>query len=236
MSRARRFWDSVRPRTRRGGLLAAVAIVAGAGVLSIALLAGAAMAWNPYLDYTLHNDVNAKQWAGLELSYTSSAVCATCHGTEHTRLTSNAHTDIGCQSCHGALLAHAEAGDKATSDQVAVRVPTDAVCVRCHTQATGRPAGFPEIKIGQHFISSCLECHDPHTAIAKRPPEVLHPLENLPPCLTCHGPEGFKARNQRHPVGTDDDSRCLECHGAGRGPSAASPSSSAGASAPPVTP
>ena len=59
---------------------------------------------------------------------------------------------------------------------------------------------------------------DPHTGVANRPPVVLHPLEDLPPCLTCHGPDGFKARNQRHPAGSEDDDRCLECHAAGRGP------------------
>jgi Cytochrome c554 and c-prime len=217
-ARARRYWDSVRPRTRRGGFLAVAAIVLGAGVLSVALFVGAAMAWNPYLQYTLDNDVNAKQWAALPLSFTSSSTCQTCHAPQQARLTAHQHADIGCQSCHGPLLEHAEAGDKATSEQVAVRVPTDEVCVRCHTAATGRPAAFRQITPGLHYVSSCLECHDPHTAIANRPPIVRHPLDNLPPCLTCHGPEGFKTRNQRHPAGSEDDTRCLECHAAGRGP------------------
>ncbi|HSP18050.1 MAG TPA: multiheme c-type cytochrome [Myxococcaceae bacterium] len=218
MNWLRGFWDSVRPRTRRGGFLAVAAIVIAAGTLSVVLFVGAAMAWNPYLEYTLNTDVNAKQWAALPLSYTSSKTCAQCHETEHARLISASHKDIGCQSCHGALLAHAEAGDKATSDQVAVRVPTDEVCVRCHATAVGRPAGVRQVVPGQHFVSQCLECHDPHTGIANRPPVVRHPQENLPPCLTCHGPEGFKARNQRHPAGSEDDKRCLACHAAGRGP------------------
>jgi hypothetical protein len=216
--RLRGFWDSVRPRTRRGGILAAVAIVGGALALSIALFVGVAMAWNPYLDYTLNADVNARQWAVLPLSYTASSTCARCHAEQQDHLASASHEGIGCQSCHGALLEHAEAGDKATSEQVAVRVPEDEVCLRCHTAATGRPAGFRQIVPGQHYVSSCLECHDPHTAIANRPPVVLHPLADLPPCLTCHGPDGFKARNQRHPEGSEDDQRCLECHAAGRGP------------------
>jgi predicted CXXCH cytochrome family protein len=216
--RVRSFWDSVKPRTRRGGVQAVVAIVGGAAALSIALFVGAAMAWNPYLEYTLNSDVNARQWAALPLSFTSSSVCASCHETEHDRLVSATHSGIGCQSCHGALLAHAEAGDKAASDQVAVRVPTDEVCVRCHAQAQGRPNGFRQIMPSGHYVSSCLECHDPHTGVANRPPVVRHPQKDLPPCLTCHGPEGFKARNQRHPVGTEDDRRCLQCHAEGRGP------------------
>lgn len=218
LSAIRRFWDSVRPRTRRGGFLAAGAILLGAGVLSVVFLVGAAMAWDPYLEYALDPGVNTRQWATLELSYTSSSTCRECHLLLQVKLVTATHEGIGCQSCHGALLEHAEAGDAATSEQVPVRVPTDEVCLRCHTTATGRPAEFRQIVPGQHYVAECLECHDPHTGIANRPPVVLHPLTDLPPCLTCHGSEGFKARDQRHPEGTVDDARCLECHAAGRGP------------------
>ena len=217
-TRLRHLWDSVRPRTRRGGFLAAAAIVVGAAALSAGLFVGAAIAWNPYLDYTVNTDTNARQWAALPLSYASSAVCGSCHETEQERLVSATHAGIGCQSCHGALAEHVEADESTTSESVEVRVPTDEVCARCHTRATGRPADFRQIVPGQHYVSACLECHDPHTGIANRPPVVLHPLDDLPPCLTCHGPEGFKTRAQRHPAGSEDDQRCLECHAAGRGP------------------
>jgi hypothetical protein len=208
----------VRPRTRRGGFLAATLVVAGAAVLSVAFLVGGAMAWNPYLDYTLNRDANAREWAGLGVEYTSSASCAECHEPQQAKLVEFTHDEIGCQSCHGALAEHAEAGDEATSEQVAVRVPEDGVCVSCHTQVTGRPEGVRQIVPALHYVSSCLECHDPHTGVANRPPVVLHPLHDLPPCLTCHGPEGFKARNQRHPAGSEDDLRCMACHAPGRGP------------------
>jgi hypothetical protein len=216
--RLQSFWESVRPRTRRGAFLATFAILAGAVVLSGVLFAGAVMAWDPYVDYTVNRDTNTLQWAALEQSFTSSTVCAECHETEHARLVSATHDGIGCQSCHGALREHAEAGEQAGAVPVAVARPTDEVCARCHTAAEGRPEGFRQIVPSQHYVSSCLECHDPHTGVANRPPVVLHPLEDLPPCLTCHGPEGFKARNQRHPTGSEDDNKCLECHAAGRGP------------------
>lgn len=218
MSRIRSFWASVRPRTRRGGLLAVAGILAGAAVLSVALFAGAAMAWSPYLDFGLHRDSNAKQWAALDMSFASSSVCASCHKPEAARLVSASHEGIGCQSCHGALLDHSLAsGDRAMAT-VKVAVPTDEVCTRCHVQAQGRPASFRQIVPAQHYVSTCLQCHDPHTGIANRPPVVQHPLDNLPPCLTCHGPAGFKARNVRHPAGELTDQQCLDCHGPGRGP------------------
>ena len=218
MTRLRSFWDSVRPRTRRGGFLAIVAVVLGAGALSVALFVGGTMAWNPYLEYTLDSTVNARQWAALPLEFTSSSTCAECHEPQQERLTSATHAGIGCQSCHGPLLEHAESGDEAVGEQVAARVPTDEVCVRCHSKAVGRPDEFRQVQLSQHYVSSCLECHDPHTGVANRPPVVRHPLTDLPPCLTCHGPEGFKQRNQRHPAGSEDDKRCLECHLEGRGP------------------
>jgi len=217
-TRVRDLWASVRPRTRRGGFLAAFAILAGAAALSVALFVGAAMAWNPYLDFTLNRDVNARQWASLEASFADSGVCVECHAPEAARAADGSHADIGCQSCHGPLLEHTLASPEAAGATVAIAVPTNEVCVRCHVAADGRPAGLAQIVPAEHYVSACLDCHDPHTSVAMRPPVVQHPLAKLPPCLTCHGPEGFKQRNQRHPAGTNDDRECLECHAAGRGP------------------
>ncbi len=217
-TRLRRLWASVRPRTRRGRLIATVGILGGAVVLAVAIFAGAAMAWNPYLDFALHRDSNAKQWATLDMSFANSSVCIRCHITEASRLASNAHTGIGCQSCHGALLAHVDAGQNASKADVLIKVPTDEVCIRCHAAAEGRPAGFKTIVPANHYVGQCLQCHDPHTTLAQHPPVVSHPLANLPPCLTCHGPDGFKARNERHPSGLLTDQECLQCHEAGRGP------------------
>lgn len=214
----RRAWASVRPRTRRGAVLAAAGILAGAAVLSGVFLVGAAMAWNPYLQFTLDREVDARRWASLELSYASSSGCAECHAPQQVRLELATHEGIGCQSCHGALLEHVEAGEAADAATVAIAVPTNEVCLRCHTAAAGRPGTLRQVVPADHYVSSCLECHDPHTGVANRPPVVLHPLEALPACLTCHGPEGFKARAQRHPEGSVDDDRCLACHAKGRGP------------------
>jgi len=217
IDRLRELWASVRPRTRRGRILAVVSIVGGSLLLSVALFAGAVMAWSPYLDFSLHRDVDARSWAALDLSFASSSTCARCHEPESARLLSGSHATIGCQSCHGPLQAHVDAGDDANASTVAVAVPTNEVCVRCHVFTEGRPDAQAQIVSIQHYVSECLACHDPHTSIANRPPVVLHPLDNLPPCLTCHGPDGFKARNQRHPV-VETDEACLDCHAAGRGP------------------
>ncbi len=221
MTRIRRLWNTVRPRTRRGAVLSVALIGAGALVLSGVLFAGAAIAWSPYLDFSVNREANAKQWAALSMSFDDSGVCAKCHQPEAARLLAAPHQSIGCQSCHGALLEHSTAAAEDAQNAIAtvkVAVPTDAVCIRCHAQALARPASLKQIVPAQHYVSQCLQCHDPHSGIANRPPVVEHPLANLPNCLTCHGPEGFKARNQRHPSGVLTDNECLDCHAAGRGP------------------
>lgn len=217
-TRLRDLWASVRPRTRRGGFLAAAGILAGAAVMSVALFAGAAMAWNPYLEFSLDREVDARSWASLRQEFASADQCTECHEPEAHKATTASHEGIGCQTCHGPLLEHVDAGEEADSSTVAVKVPTADVCLRCHVQADGRPSAIREIVVEDHYVPVCLECHDPHSGVSNPPPIVEHPLDNLPACMTCHGPEGFKLRNLRHPVADTNDRACLDCHEEGRGP------------------
>jgi hypothetical protein len=212
-----RMWQSVRPRTRRGTLLAVVAIGGGSVLLAVVFLVGAAMAWSPYVESDLHPDANPRMWAALQPTYAGVGQCAQCHRVETARAASARHAGIGCESCHGPTLEHALAGQGVATPTL----PTEAVCTRCHEAALGRPAGLLQIDTSDHYVPMCLQCHDPHTGISTRPPVVLHPLDNLPACVTCHGPEGFKARSQRHPEVTGDEP-CLACHAPGRGPEPAS--------------
>lgn len=197
--------------------MAVAAVLGGSALLAVAFLAGAVIAWSPYVQSDVHPDTNPRQWAALEPAFAGAGLCATCHVVEATRLASARHEGIGCESCHGPLRTHALASSATLARTANPVVPTDAVCVRCHAAASGRPDGLLQITPGEHYVLRCLQCHDPHTGISHRPPVVLHPLDNLPPCITCHGPDGFKARSQRHPVVTDDE-RCLDCHAPGRGP------------------
>ncbi len=212
-----RFWRSVRPTSRRGAVLGLLAVTGGAAALAGVLFVGATLAWSPYLESVVHPDTNPRQWAALKPAYAESGTCATCHAVEADRAANGPHAGIGCASCHGALLEHTLASPTTTAAAMAIATPTDEVCVRCHTSAVGRPAALRQIVPAEHYVELCLQCHDPHTSLSRRPPVVLHPLDNLPPCATCHGPDGFKARNQRHPLVANDE-RCLDCHAPGRGP------------------
>ncbi len=197
---AGRFWRSVRPTTRRGAILGLVEIAAGASLFAVVFFVGATVAWSPYLESVVHPDTNPRVWAALDPTYASTGACVECHAVEAGKAATARHAGIGCESCHGALLGHALATPGTAAVTAELAVPTDEVCVRCHATAVGRPERLRQIEPAEHYVSVCLQCHDPHTGISRRPPVVLHTLEQLPPCVTCHGPEGFKARNQRHPM------------------------------------
>lgn len=206
-----RGWATIRPRSRRGalalgGLALGTFVVLVAGMPVVASLAG---------EYGSRPDADEAIWRGLAPAFGESAQCGECHEPQEARLVSTTHAGIGCQSCHGALGEHALASPGTPEAEVRVDVPTDTLCVVCHVETAGRPLGFRQVAPEQHYVKECLDCHDPHTGISRKPPIVEHTLLHLPPCVTCHGPEGFKARNQRHPVskvGEEDDERCIACH------------------------
>jgi len=210
------FWRTVRPTSRRGAVLGAVVVLGGSGFVAAALFVGATMAWSPYIESSIQPDTNPRAWAALQPAYASGDTCTECHELEAAKAATASHAGIGCESCHGPLLAHVESSRGTYLATREIETPTDELCLRCHTGAVGRPSDLRQVVPADHYAPVCLQCHDPHTGISRRPPEVLHTLVNLPPCATCHGPEGFKARNQRHPVVPED--RCLDCHAVGRGP------------------
>jgi hypothetical protein len=218
MDRVARLWASVRPRTRRGAVLATIAILAGAAAVSVALTVGVTMAWSPYVTYDLDRESNARDWAHYELAYADKSTCADCHEPQVATVIANPHQGVSCESCHAPLAGHVAEAETSPATLTALEEPTNETCKACHLDAAGRPADFPVVDQWQHYKPVCLECHDPHTGISVRPPAVLHPLNNLPDCITCHGPDGFKARNQRHPDDATEDAACLECHAKGRGP------------------
>jgi predicted CXXCH cytochrome family protein len=212
---ARELWQDVRPRTRRGAILGTVVIAGSAAVLSVVfyvgIVGGLVMA-SPYLEYALHPERNAQAWAALEPIYGDVASCRECHAPQVDMLLSASHAGIGCESCHGPLLAHALSSPGPEAADL-IAEPTDELCIRCHLAWSGRPDGFPQIRLADHYTVECLKCHDPHTGISIRPLLVLHPIANLPFCVTCHGDDAFRERGVRHPEGSEDDRACLECHG-----------------------
>ena len=85
--------------------------------------------------------------------------CVDCHSDVVESRRGSRHAAIGCESCHGPLAAHASGAD----DAKPTLPDTRTTCVRCHTAKAGKPAGFPQVDVGEHAPEgACTTCHQPH--------------------------------------------------------------------------
>lgn len=200
-----------RPSLRRLSARQMAVVLVMVAVLSVGLVVAGVAAATFYGEYGFHPSSNAGTWASRELAYAPAGVCQTCHDAEHSRQATSQHHSIGCQSCHGALEAHATDPEVT---ELSLEAPEAGMCARCHAATGGRPVGFPQVDLSTHFRSGeCRACHDAHSTAVVRPPEVSHPLANFPDCTTCHKPDGLKALPSGHEEA--DDQVCLGCHAAG---------------------
>lgn len=212
MTRLRAAAARLRPTSRKGAIRLALSGVA-LGAVMLVTVAGLAVAilW-VYGEYGYHPIENARSWAALTPQYADSALCQRCHEREYVPWLAAKHAPVACETCHGPLAEHAAiAPETAPAGMISIEEPSSAVCVLCHEQAPGKPAGFPVVDLaGHHEGASCLVCHDSHAATALVPPDISHALENLPACVTCHAPAGLKPLPGGHEEA--DDSVCRRCH------------------------
>ena len=85
---------------------------------------------------------------------------ADCHEDVTAALATDSHARVGCESCHGALAAHAadpEIAEAAALDEIDL-------CSRCHALNPARPEAYTQqVDIEVHREeSACSECHDAH--------------------------------------------------------------------------
>ena len=92
------------------------------------------------------------------IAYAGQVACIECHSDVADARTGNAHADISCESCHGALAAHA-----ADPSVAAVRPDPRATCAICHVPDLAKPAAFKTVNFADHAgTESCGSCHQPH--------------------------------------------------------------------------
>jgi hypothetical protein len=93
------------------------------------------------------------------LHYAGHAACEGCHADVVAARQGSKHARIGCEACHGPLLAHVAAG----GEQKPALPDSRALCPRCHTKSPWKPTGFPQVVVAEHSPDgSCLACHKPH--------------------------------------------------------------------------
>lgn len=97
--------------------------------------------------------------AALPVRFAGRAACAECHTDVVEMRHGSKHERIGCESCHGALAAHA-----ADPGSLTPELPdAGTVCLRCHRAEMARPVKFPQIDPKEHGDGTkCTECHKPH--------------------------------------------------------------------------
>jgi len=90
--------------------------------------------------------------------YAGQVACVECHTDVAETRKANAHEAISCESCHGALAAHA------ADPGVAARRPdARTTCAICHIPDTAKPAFLKTVNFAEHAgDESCVSCHPPH--------------------------------------------------------------------------
>ena len=98
----------------------------------------------------------------MPLRYAGDLSCAPCHRAQAKAKASSKHKTIHCESCHGALQAHA-------ADPSAMKPPKTkesdmrSFCGWCHEKSLSRPAKFPQVDLHEHNPGiACSQCHPPH--------------------------------------------------------------------------
>jgi len=139
------------------GHLVRVVVLFGAAVLVFVLLQGFFVP-NDFGVYGHYRAGALEDNQNLPLSYAGRAACVECHVDVPEATVGGAHADVRCEACHGPLAVHAE--DPAVDPG---RPDAGILCARCHQSLAARPAGFPQVDVGEHMGGEdCLMCHTAH--------------------------------------------------------------------------
>lgn len=115
--------------------------------------------------YGYYRGNNVEEWVAMPPRYASgSQACVKCHADESNALASAQHAQLGCQSCHGPLMAHVQ-NPRQSHPKVAGNA---GLCGACHRQLVGRPdSKIRTVRVGEHSGGlECTKCHDPHRPLA----------------------------------------------------------------------
>ncbi len=102
-----------------------------------------------------------------EAFYGGNDSCVACHEEANQELAEFKHQALSCESCHGALGDHVQAGVKIADAQVDEQSTWQ--CLNCHDARVNKPADFPQyenIKNESHRDiepdTLCISCHSSH--------------------------------------------------------------------------
>ena len=94
------------------------------------------------------------------IAYAGHGTCEACHPDVQETKAKGVHARVNCESCHGPLAKHTE--DPGSVIPVLLEVAS--LCVRCHSQNSAKPVGFPQVDAKEHSLGQpCNTCHKPHS-------------------------------------------------------------------------
>ena len=94
------------------------------------------------------------------VKYAGKSACIECHDTEAAQLTSDAHSELSCEVCHGPGAKHVDDFDIKLE-----RPGTREFCGECHSINPARKIEIiNQIDIKSHHPEkeNCIGCHNPH--------------------------------------------------------------------------
>jgi hypothetical protein len=91
--------------------------------------------------------------------FAGQAACVQCHGDVAELRAKGKHVRVACESCHGALAAHAANPDS----QAPAKPDPRRTCISCHSANISKPTSFPQVVPEEHAPEgSCAACHVVH--------------------------------------------------------------------------
>ncbi len=95
----------------------------------------------------------------LPVKFAGQKACVECHTDVAETRAPGKHARISCETCHGALGAHAVDPGLAAATKPDPRT----VCLPCHSALRSRPKTHPQIVVADHAgDAKCNACHRPH--------------------------------------------------------------------------
>ena len=96
----------------------------------------------------------------LPAKYAGQAVCIDCHDTEANQISSDEHSDLSCEVCHGPGTQHVE------NNEIKLEKPgTRIFCGQCHGLHLARSIEvINQVDTKEHYPEreDCIDCHNPH--------------------------------------------------------------------------
>lgn len=111
--------------------------------------------------YGYYRADSMEEIAALPIVYVGKSVCVDCHDDESKKLSSDLHSGLSCEVCHGPGSLHIDDPDKNKPEKSGSRE----TCGRCHNLNQSRKKEIiNQIDINTHYIEmeNCIDCHNPH--------------------------------------------------------------------------